>query len=1398
MKHFVFAILLFIPFFVKAQCVTNVDFNTWSVAGNPANGNWVVQGGGSQVRQTVNGDNTYFISPFDLMNVRVTGNFRSTDNDDDWMGFVFSFLNPMGNTNDFDCWLYDWKQEYQGAAPRGMSLNRIVGNVTNYAPFNNHQNTAEFTVIDNTFGGPGWTRNFNHSFELRLTYTRATIYVDGNLIFDHTDCFQPGRFGFYNKSQRDCYYSNFQYDLFIDFFVDNDGKACRGDTVDFEFVSPCVTANLSQYQSITWNFGDGTPSVVNNNPTFANANVKHRYQTAGNFTATLTVVDNNGCSSTATRNIEIRNPITLTPVLNQPPCNGGLNGSVGVNPSGGFGNYTYSWNGGVNNQQTWPVGAGTYTVYVTDGICSAEGQYTLNQPTPLTAVTSHTDASCGQNNGTATITISGGTPPYQNISWAGIPGNPATGLAPNYYIADFTDANGCSSLLQYRETVSQLPCGINTSVNKTNVSCFNANNGSITLTVTGGAANPSITWSNGASGATISNLPAGTYTYTYSDAVPGNTFSGTVVITQPGAGMVADLVTTPISCSGSNDGTAIASVPSGGIPPYNYTWSGGQPNNPVAQNLSPGAISVTITDASGCTAVASGSVSGVASLTANVATTIDSCFNSGKGTATVTANGGFPPYSYSWNNFYYSFDNKNLRGGTYTVTVTDNKNCTVTASGVVGGPSIPLGYTYTKQDVDCYGGNNGNFDINTTGGTPGYTIVWDSPTVSGYNPTGLVAGAYNYTITDSYGCIVYGGDTIKESDLPLSAITSHTDVTCFGNNDGSITITIDGGTPPYTYLGNSIPAGTTTIPNLAAGNYSGFVLDANNCSVSINETILEPNVQSINVSSVDNPCFGASLGSATALFVNATGTVVYNWSNGQLGATIDNLSAGNYSVTATDQNNCIQTGSVVVDEPAQVIMPVDVTDATCFGLADGIATANPVGGTAPFVFSWSNGGSGQTISLPSGSYSVTATDASTCQQIGTFVIGGMPEIIVQSQVADVQCFSGSSGSIILNVSGGAGGFNYSWSPNVSAGNSATDLFAGVYNIEITDANSCSTTYSVTINEPAAIGLIANSTNINCYGDNSGTITAGVSGGISPFNYDLFESGVFIQNSGTGQFTTLSAGVYSVVVADANSCLDSATLLINEPALLSASSSFTNASCFGVKDGQITVVASGGTPSYVYTISSGIQNTSGIFSELSAGAYSITIADLNNCETTVSVSVEQPDAVSVNIIPDSVTINAGEAITLEVITNLNGSVTYLWQPASDLSCNDCSNPEFTGATTTQYTVTSVNELGCSGSDNIIITVVPNYTIYIPNAFTPNGDGNNDTWKIFGNIGGLEELEVMIFNRWGEKIFEGNLLNYEWDGTYMGKPLNPGVYVWHVNTKFLDGYTKNFKGSLTLMK
>jgi gliding motility-associated-like protein len=1626
-KLLLFSIFILLLSQVYSQCVTNVNFNNWSIAGQPANGNWIVQGGGTSVRQTINGDNTYFISPYDLMNVKVTGSFRTTDNDDDWMGFVFSYLNPIGAIDDYDCWLFDWKQKNQGAAQSGMSICRILGTIppSQYnTTFWNHQNTPEFTVVQNTFGGPGWVRNFNHAFELRLTYTRAVIYVDGNLIFDVTDCFKPGRFGFYNKSQQDCYYSNFQYDLYVDYFVTNAGKHCLGDTVRFEFVSPCFQASLAQYQSLRWDFGDGTV-ITNNNPTFANANVKHKYNAAGNYTATLTVTDFNGCSASSTKTIQIANPITLTPVPTQPLCNGGNNGSLGVNPTGGFGPFNYSWSTGQNTQNAIGLTAGTYTVTVTDNICTTTGQFTLNQPTALSATITKTDANCGLNNGTATVTVSGGTMPYQYVNWPTISAtNVATGLGAGTYIPDFKDANGCSSLLQYSTTIAQLPCGITSSVTKTDVSCFNGTNGTATLTVTGATGTPNITWSpGGQTGSTVTNLAAGTYTYSFSDNNPAHSFTGQVTITQPSAPMVAQLSTTPVKCAGTNSGQALASVISGGTPNYSYTWSNGSANNPVANNLPSGNITVTITDNVGCTATASGNVSGAASLAVSITTTMDSCFNAGKGKAIATVTGGTPPFNYAWSNFVSTDSNLNLRSGNYSLTVTDFNNCSVTANANITTNPV-LTYTYTKQNINCFGQSTGNFNVNITGGVQPYNIAWTPNSLAGTNPTNLAAGIYYFTVTDAYQCRVTGGDTIFQPDSALTAITSHTDVTCNGLNDGTITVTTSGGTPPYSFLGNQLPAGTVTIPNLAPNTYAGNIIDDKGCTFAVAETVAQPTPLSVTESHLDVACFGAATGSITlnisggnspytvdwgggvtsqnrsnipagnynavitdfngcqatisvtivepspltiaethtnvncnaqntgSIDVTTTGgvgNISYLWSNGTSTEDVSNLSAGNYCLTATDNNSCTASICVNITEPAALTVTTSHTNVTCFGMNNGSITINVSGGTspysflgnqiqagsttisnlgpntysgslldnnncsvsvseiiteptqlfvsethtdascngasdasiylavsggtAPYSFDWGNGvvsqnrlnisagnyavivtdfyncsagislnitepasvplavvatdascfgGNGSatasptvgsspytflwsgtslntaTVSLTAGTFNVTSTSFDGCKQIGSITINEPSDITISETHVNSTCFGLANGSITINASGGTGQLSFVWQPNVSNSNSANNLMAGNYLIIASDQNGCTKAITTLVNEPNPLQLTTTNTNVSCFGLADGSISAFTNGGTPGYSFEATANGN-VYSSQNGSFSSLQAGLYNVKVTDGNGCSSNTSIQVLEPPAIVLNSTVKDATCNKYSDGSVQILASGGTPNYQYSFNSGEQNGSGLFLNLTAGNYSVTVFDLNNCSASSNINVGEPDAVVITALPNPTQTSLGVPVQLNISSNQQGAVSYSWVPSTGLSCNNCDNPVFDGIKTVTYNIFVSTSLGCSGSSELTATVIPDYTLYLPNTFSPNNDGSNDFLQVFGNLNAVKLFEIKVFNRWGEMVFASSDKHFNWDGFSGGKKLPVGVYVYTLKCVFIDNHTNNtYKGTLTILE
>jgi gliding motility-associated-like protein len=201
--------------------------------------------------------------------------------------------------------------------------------------------------------------------------------------------------------------------------------------------------------------------------------------------------------------------------------------------------------------------------------------------------------------------------------------------------------------------------------------------------------------------------------------------------------------------------------------------------------------------------------------------------------------------------------------------------------------------------------------------------------------------------------------------------------------------------------------------------------------------------------------------------------------------------------------------------------------------------------------------------------------------------------------------------------------------------------------------------------------------------------------------------------------------------------------------------------------------------------------------LAAGTYTVTVTNANGCSISDTIVIHQPLPVTIQAIPDSAQIKLGESInvTTTYSDNVQGNPVYIWQPSVGLNCSDCPNPVATPEFTTVYQVTLIDQAGCMATDQVLIEVDLDKTFYVPNAFTPNGNGTNDVFQVYTN--GARNIHLMIFNRWGEKIFESFDLNKGWDGTYQDRLLNPSVYVYYVEITYLDGSKKTAKGSVTLI-
>jgi gliding motility-associated-like protein len=955
------------------------------------------------------------------------------------------------------------------------------------------------------------------------------------------------------------------------------------------------------------------------------------------------------------------------------------------------------------------------------------------------------------------------------------------------------------------------------------------------------AGTPTTSWTTFATGTTVT--PPGTFPLQVIDN------GGNTVTIANAASVAACAVSCPtltvsvasqvnVLCFGQSTGSFSAST-TGGASPYDYTLLNGATvvasfNNVAGSQsftgLPAGTYTLNVLDNNACPGSTTITITQPASALSVTSTSVSASCGASNGSATATAGGGSSPYDYVWtgsagtlqttNNITTSNTLSALGAGTYTVTITDNNNCitstTVTITNT-GGPSVAI---TSQTNVLCFGNTTGSATATASAGSSPYDYVWTGTSgtlqttnnITGPNTvSSLGAGTYTITVTDNSGCTANTTVTITQPASALSAsLSAQQDVLCFGSTTGSASITVTGGTAGTGYLYSWSPSGgsASSATGLGANNYTVTVTDANGCSATQNVSITQPaSAAAVSVTGTTSASCGSANGSATAQAAGGTGPYDYVWS-GSAGTllttndisgpnTLSSVSAGSYTITITDANGCVSTATAVISNSGGASTVITAqTNINCFGTASGSATANSTGGTSPYDYVWT-GSSGvlqttnnitgpNTLSgLTAGTYTVTVTDASGCISTTTVTITGPASTLSASPgiITDATC-GASNGTATVNATGGTGPYTYSWLPAGGSSATATSLAAGTYTCTVADFNGCSTTVTLTINNTGGPTLsIAALQNNNCFGGSSGSATINASGGSGTYTYNWTGGG------GTAATANnLAAGTYLVTVSD-GICSSQITVNITQPPALLASVSTSNANC-GASDGSATVTAAGGTGTLTYSWSP-VSSSSTTLSGIPAGNYTVTVTDSLGCMFSANGTVNTTGGPTANAGID-VTITAGD----NTILNGNPSgATYSWSPSSSLSCSTCENPTASPLTTTTYVLT-VTQNGCSDTDSVTVFVdVECGELFVPNAFSPNGDNQNDMLYVMGNC--IVNLEFAVFDRWGEKVFETADPSQGWDGTYKGKLLDAAVFVYYIRAT-VNGIPVDNHGNITLIK
>ena len=850
----------------------------------------------------------------------------------------------------------------------------------------------------------------------------------------------------------------------------------------------------------------------------------------------VTVTDDNGCSVSGV--ISLSEPAALSCERIEPTDATGAgftNGSVDVTVSGGTAPYSYEWNTGVQSQDLIGVGAGTYSVTITDDNgCQTSCSATVNEPSAISCEVTAEAVSCYEGeDGGLEVTGSGGSGVYEySLNETDYTTNNSfTGLSAGIYTIFVRDANETAAVSSCQVEIPE-PSELLVEQTGRAISCNGLTDGEIDLTVSGGTAPYSYLWSTGSSAEDQAELSAGSYQVTVTDD-NGCSVSGVISLSEPAALSCERIEPTDATGAGFTNGSVDVTV-SGGTAPYSYEWNTGVQSQDLI-GVGAGTYSVTITDDNGCQTSCSATVNEPSAISCEVTAEAVSCYEGEDGGLEVTGSGGSGAYEYSLNETDYTTNNSftGLSAGIYTIFVRDaNETAAVSSCQVEIPEPSELLVEQTGRAISCNGLTDGEIDLTVSGGTAPYSYLWSTGS-SAEDHAELSAGSYQVTVTDDNGCSVSGVISLSEPAALSCERIEPTDATGAGFTNGSVDVTVSGGTAPYSYEWNTGVQSQDLI-GVGAGTYSVTITDDNGCQTSCSATVNEPSAISCEVTAEAVSCYEGEDGGLEV--TGSGGSGAYEYSLNETDYTTNNsftgLSAGIYTIFVRDANETAAVSScqVEIPEPSELLVEQTGRAISCNGLTDGEIDLTVSGGTAPYSYLWSTGSSAEDqAELSAGSYQVTVTDDNGCSVSGVISLSEPAALSCERiEPTDATGAGFTNGSVDVTVSGGTAPYSYEWNTGVQS-QDLIGVGAGTYSVTITDDNGCQTSCSATVNEPSAISCEVTAEAVSCYEGEDGGLEVTGSGGSGAYEYSLNETDYTTNNS----FTGLSAGIYTIFVRDAN-------------------------------------------------------------------------------------------------------------------------------------------------------------------------------------------------------------------------------------------------------------------------